>query len=126
MMDISKLFIISFGIGASAFTVSQCMNIADRNPVPTVPIDKGTPPPSLPKSSVPIKTQATPSNMSLNKSTRDDSIPSSPEKASGTSSKVLATCGHNGAASIFESEAQVPIGCHVSKTNAPPRDILKK
>jgi hypothetical protein len=118
MMNISKLLIISFGIGASAFTVSQCMNIADRNPDPTVPINRGAP----------TTTQVTPSNMPLNKPkpTGVDSLPSSSENASGTSSKVLATCGHNGAAFIFESKAQVPISCHVSKTNAPPKATLKK
>jgi hypothetical protein len=125
-MNKSKLLIISFIIGASAFTVSHYINIAERNPVPTVPINRGAPPHSFPKSSFPIKTQTTPSATPSNKLTGDNSLPASSEKASGTSSKVLATCGHNGATFIFESEAQVPLGCHVSKTNAPPRAALKK
>jgi hypothetical protein len=125
-MNKSKLLIIFFVIGASAFTVGQYINIAERNPVPTVPINRGAPPHSFSKSSFPTKTQTTPSATPSNKLTGDDSLPASSGKASGISSRVLATCGHNGAAAIFESEAQVPIGCHVSKTNAPPRATLKK
>ena len=41
------------------------------------------------------------------------------------STVVLATCGHNNASFLFDSAAQVPVGCQVSTINQPPAAAIK-